>query len=115
MVILRQDRQVSASSTGAHEAWTKYTVGIGLALAALVLLAQCILYLGTGAFLDHIEGNVLIEGWQYLHGMPLYEIEDGAPRFAAYYGPLAYLATLPGTLLLGLASARRSCCSSSHR
>jgi hypothetical protein len=73
----------------------------GFAVAALVLAIQCCRYLLLGAYFDHIEGNVVISGWQYAHGDPLYDIEDGAPRFASYYGPLAYLAPLPALLLLG--------------
>jgi hypothetical protein len=73
----------------------------GIAVAALVLAIQCCRYLLLGTYFDHIEGNVVISGWQYAHGDPLYDIEDGAPRFATYYGPLAYLAPLPALLLLG--------------
>ena len=58
-------------------------------------------YLYSGAYLDHIEGNVVISGWQYIHGAPLYETQNGAPRLATYYGPLAYLAEVPTLLLFG--------------
>jgi hypothetical protein len=73
----------------------------GIALAALVLTILCCRYLILGAYFDHIEGNVVVSGWQYAHGAPLYQIEDGAPRFATYYGPLAYLVQVPALLLLG--------------
>jgi Glycosyltransferase family 87 len=72
-----------------------------IAAGALVLAIQCYRYFALGAYFDHIEGNVIVSGWQYVHGAPLYQIEDGAPRFATYYGPLAYLAPIPALLLLG--------------
>lgn len=73
----------------------------GLAVALLGLGVECVRYLLLGAYLDHIESTVVISGWQYLHGSALYEIEDGAPRFSTFYGPLAYLAPLPPLLLFG--------------
>jgi hypothetical protein len=73
----------------------------GIAIGVLVLAVQCCRYLTLGAYFDHIEGNVVVSGWQYVHGAPLYQMEDGAPRFATYYGPLAYLAPVPALLLLG--------------
>src|SRR5438132_8479964 len=73
----------------------------GIALATLALLFQCYQYLSSGAYLDHIEGNVVISGWQYVHGTPLYETQDGTPRLSTYYGPLAYLAEIPALLLFG--------------
>jgi hypothetical protein len=78
---------------------------IGIALAALLLTIQSCQYLFLGAYLDHIEESVVVSGWQYVHGTPLYQIEDGAPRFATYYGPLAYLAEVPALLLLGASVA----------
>ena len=76
-------------------------VSAGLFLALGLLVVECALYLSQAAFVDHIESSVLIVGWQYIHGMPMYGIESGAPHFATYYGPLAYLAALPGVLLFG--------------
>jgi hypothetical protein len=73
----------------------------GIAIGVLVLAVECCRYLDLGAYFDHIEGNVVVSGWQYVHGAPLYQMEDGAPRFATYYGPLAYLAQVPVLLLLG--------------
>jgi hypothetical protein len=73
----------------------------GLALAVLGLGIECVRYLMLGAYLDHIESTVVISGWQYVHGAALYEIEDGAPRFSSFYGPLAYLAPVPALLLFG--------------
>jgi hypothetical protein len=73
----------------------------GIALGVLVLAVQCCQYLVLGAYFDHIEGNVVVSGWQYVHSTPLYQIEEGAPRFSTYYGPLAYLAQVPALLLLG--------------
>jgi hypothetical protein len=73
----------------------------GLALALLGLGVECVRYLMLGAYLDHIESTVVINGWQYVHGAALYEIEDGAPRFSTFYGPLAYLAPVPALLLFG--------------
>jgi hypothetical protein len=73
----------------------------GSALAALALAVQCCRYLFSGAYFDHIEGNVVVSAWQYAHGAPLYQIEAGAPRLATYYGPLAYLVQIPTLLLLG--------------
>src|SRR5215467_13441525 len=80
--------------------------GVGLAacaafLSAIALAALCSRYLGLGAYLDHIESNTAVAGWHYAHGMPLYQFEAGAPRFADYYGPLAYLVQIPGLFLLG--------------
>jgi hypothetical protein len=79
-----------------------FAVALGLGLGLVVLAAQLVLYLGHVGLLDHIEGSVVILGWQYAHGMPLYGLQDGAPRFASFYGPLAYLAPLPGLLLAEL-------------
>ena len=73
----------------------------GLAVALLGLGVECVRYLMLGAYLDHIESTVVINGWQYVHGAALYEIEDGAPRFSSFYGPLAYLAPVPALLLFG--------------
>ena len=77
----------------------------GLALALLGLGVECVRYLMLGAYLDHIESTVVINGWQYVHGAALYEIEDGAPRFSSFYGPLAYLAPVPALLLFGASVA----------
>lgn len=74
---------------------------IGIALATFLLALECSLYLFSGAYLDHVEGNVVIAGWQYLHGQSLYQMQDGAPRFATFYGPLAYLLEIPALLLFG--------------
>jgi len=64
----------------------------GFAFAATLLIAMCFTYLRLGAYLDHIEGGVVVSGWEYAaRGTPLYQLQDGAPRFATYYGPLAYL------------------------
>src|SRR5690349_17743377 len=52
----------------------------GIAVAVLVLTIQCCRYLFLGAYFDHIEGNVVISGWQYAHGDPLYAMQQGAPR-----------------------------------
>ena len=74
---------------------------IGIALAAFLLAFECWQYLFSGIYLDHVEGNVIISGWQYIHGQPLYQMQDGAPRFATFYGPLAYLSEVPALVLLG--------------
>ena len=72
-----------------------------VALAAAALTLEAVRYAGLGAYLDHIENNVVIIAWEYAHGAPLYALQDGAPRFATYYGPLAYLIELPALLLMG--------------
>jgi Glycosyltransferase family 87 len=74
---------------------------IGIGLASFVLVLECYRYLLSGSYLDHVEGNVLISGWQYVHGEPLYRMQDGAPHFATFYGPLAYLLEVPALILLG--------------
>jgi hypothetical protein len=74
---------------------------VGIALSVLALLYLCYEYLFSGTYLDHIEGNVVISGWQYINGEPLYGTRDGAPQLATYYGPLAYLAEVPALLLFG--------------
>jgi hypothetical protein len=73
----------------------------GIAIALLGLAIECYRYLALGAYIDHIEGGVAVSGWQYIHGWPLYQLEDGAPRFATFYGPLAYLVEVPALALLG--------------
>ena len=80
--------------------------GVGLAafaalLAAIALAALGSRYFGLGAYLDHIESNTAVAGWHYAQGVPLYQFEAGAPQFADYYGPLAYLVQIPGLFLLG--------------
>jgi hypothetical protein len=72
---------------------------IGLLLASLALGIEALRYVGLGAYLDHIEGNVVISAWQYAAGQPLYGIQDGLPRFSTFYGPLAYLFELPALLI----------------
>jgi Glycosyltransferase family 87 len=74
---------------------------VGIGLASFVLVLECYQYLLCGAYLDHVEGDVLISGWQYFHGEPLYLMQDGAPRFATFYGPLTYLVEVPALILLG--------------
>ena len=64
----------------------------GFALTVAIFGVACWAYLGLGAYLDHIEGSVVVSGWEYIsNGMPLYQLQDGVPRFATYYGPLSYL------------------------
>jgi hypothetical protein len=72
-------------------------IGLGLTLLALGL--ETLRYFTLGAYLDHIEGSVTISAWQYAAGQPLYQVQGGLPRFATYYGPLAYLVELPALLL----------------
>jgi hypothetical protein len=74
---------------------------LGAVLALIWLAGQSAAYLVSGVYLDHIEGNVAISGWQYLHGVPLYDLLDGLPRQASYYGPWAYLTPAAGLLLFG--------------
>src|SRR5690348_3632891 len=74
-------------------------LGIGVAASALAI--QCAEYLSLGAYLDHIEGDIIIIAWRYVQGAPIYEMRDGAPHFATPYGPLAYLGEIPGLLLFG--------------
>lgn len=74
---------------------------LGIALATFILALECYEYLFSGAYLDHVEGEVIVSGWQYVHGQLLYEMQDGAPRFATFYGPLAYLLQVPALMLLG--------------
>src|SRR6185312_1859854 len=65
---------------------------VGCAIAATLLVTASYAYLRFGAYLDHIEGGVVVSGWEYAaSGTPLYQLQDGVPRFATYYGPLAYL------------------------
>lgn len=73
----------------------------GFAVCSLALLIECGRYLALDFYLDHIEPNVAISGWEYLRGVPLYEMQDGAPHFANLYGPLASLAEAPAFLALG--------------
>ncbi|MBV9861713.1 MAG: hypothetical protein JO267_06145 [Alphaproteobacteria bacterium] len=73
----------------------------GIVFAIALFAFEAARYLGLGAYLDHIEGNIIISGWQWAQGQPLYGLEDGAPRFATFYGPLAYLGHLPALLLIG--------------
>jgi hypothetical protein len=68
-------------------------LAIAVPLLAVVMLAAWTALLGI--FGDHIEGNVVISAWEYLQGTPLYQRVSGAPQFAHYYGPLAYLVQVP--------------------
>jgi hypothetical protein len=97
--VTRQEE--SSSGSGALPLCRQLVTFAGIALSILGLAFQCYEYLFSGAYLDHIEGNVVISGWQYIHGEPLYETRGGAPRLATYYGPLAYLAEVPALLLFG--------------
>ena len=83
------------------------TVLFGLALAAFALALEAARYLALGAFLDHIESSVVIDAWQFAHGQPLYDIQRGLPRFATYYGPLAYLVELPPLLVSATVAASK--------
>ena len=93
----------SAASTGGNSLIIdrKALTLLGIALATFVLALECCRYLFSGAYLDHVEGDIVISGWQYVHGQPLYQMQDGAPRFATFYGPLAYLLPMPALILLG--------------
>jgi hypothetical protein len=73
----------------------------GLGLAATVLSVEVIRNLNLDAYLDHIEGNLTSGGWLYLHGVPIYRLQDGIAQFANIYGPLTYLVSVPALLLLG--------------
>jgi hypothetical protein len=94
-------REECSACTGALLLCRQLVTFVGIVLSILALVFQCYEYLFSGSYLDHIEGNVVISGWQYIHGAPLYETRDGAPRLATYYGPLAYLAEVPALLLFG--------------
>jgi hypothetical protein len=74
---------------------------VALFLSVLGLGIQCYQYLLLEAYFDHIEGNVLINGWQWAHGAPLYELLDGMPKLANLYGPLTYVVQTPVLLLFG--------------
>jgi hypothetical protein len=76
-------------------------VVVGLFLTLLLLAVVCARYLAVDAYIDHIEGNIVIRGWEYIHGAPLYELQDGSPHFANLYGPLTCLVQLPALLALG--------------
>lgn len=76
-------------------------VVLGLALASLVLGIEAWRYARLAAYLDHIEGNIVIGGWLWTQGAPIYALQDGYAQFANIYGPLAYLADLPAMLVLG--------------
>ena len=82
-------------------------VVLGIGAAMLLLGWQSARYLLLGAYVDHIEGNVVISGWQFFHGAPLYATFGGAPLLATFYGPLAYLLEVPALALFG-ASAEAS-------
>ncbi len=74
----------------------------GLALAGAVLGVEWWRNLRLDAYLDHIEGNIVVGGWLWwTDGAPIYALQDGYAQFANIYGPLAYLAPLPGMWLLG--------------
>jgi hypothetical protein len=77
-------------------------LAICTAIAVLALATECFDYLRLAAYIDHIENMVVINGWQYLtKGMALYQLQDGTPRFATFYGPLTYLSVALAPLLLG--------------
>ncbi len=77
-------------------------VAICAALGVLALATECFAYLRLDAYIDHIENTVVIGSWQYIaNGMPLYQLQDGAPRFASFYGPLAYLSIALAAKLFG--------------
>src|SRR4029077_8314544 len=78
-------RKESGNRSGALLLCRQLLTCAGIALAILALVFECYEYLCSGRYLDHIEGNVVISGWQYVHGSPLYETQDGAPRLATYY------------------------------
>jgi hypothetical protein len=94
-------RQKGSNSPDGLALYRRLAIFAGIGSATLALLFECYQYLQSGSYLDHIEGNVIINGWQYLHGAPLYETQDGAPRAATCYGPLAYLVDIPVLWLFG--------------
>jgi hypothetical protein len=80
---------------------------MALAVAFLALVYECADYLLSGAYLDHIEGNVVIASAEYLRGVPFYQLAGGVPHAATYYGPLAYLVeALPLHLGGGVAAGK---------
>src|SRR5215472_10554514 len=97
-VIRRKASNVGADTLAACR---QLVTCVGIGLATLLLVVECYQYLQSGVYLDHIEGNVVISGWQYLHGALLYETQGDAPRAATCYGPLAYLVEIPALLVFG--------------
>jgi hypothetical protein len=93
--------EIDVRDLGALPRIRRTLVVLGVAVGLLMLGWECTRYLVLGAFLDHIEGNVVISAWQYVHGAPLYGEFDGAPLFATYYGPLAYVLEVPALALFG--------------
>ncbi|HUH86140.1 MAG TPA: glycosyltransferase family 87 protein, partial [Stellaceae bacterium] len=89
------------ASHGAEIGIRRVLILLGIAVAIVVMGWQCGRYLLVGGYLDHIEGNVVISGWQYFHGAPLYGSVDGAPQLATYYGPLAYMLEVPALMVFG--------------
>jgi len=88
-------------SQGAEIGIRRGLILLGIAAAIAVMGWQCGSYLLVGGYLDHIEGNVVISGWQYFQGAPLYVAVDGVPQLATYYGPLAYLLEVPALVVFG--------------
>ena len=82
---------------------TRYGLSlVGGAVAAALLATGGYTYLRLGAYLDHIEGSVVVSAWEYVsNGIPLYQFQNGVPRLGTCYGPLAYLVEDLGPLLLG--------------
>jgi len=88
-----EDESRPGGSTAPAEARATNRLAIAVPLLAIGLLAAFTLLIGV--YGDHIEGNVVISAWGYLHGVPLYQRVAGAPHLATYYGPLAYLNQVP--------------------
>ena len=76
-------------------------IATALILVTLGLGREYVRYFLSGVYIDHIESNTVIIAWQYAWGTPIYAMQDGAPRLATFYGPLAYLSELPALLLAG--------------
>ena len=64
-------------------------IGCCVALSALALAYMR--YLASDSYIDHVEATMIIVGYNYLHGQPIYDLPDGIMRLSAMYGPLAYL------------------------
>lgn len=93
--------EIAAVNPPRARAVQRSLVAVALVATVLALGFVCARYLAFPGYADHVSPSVAISAWGYWQGHPIYQLQDGAPRFAILFGPLSYLAGVPAFALLG--------------
>src|SRR5579862_5180937 len=93
--------EIAALSTPRALAARQAILAAALVATVLALGFVCARYLMFPGYPDHVSPSVAINAWGYWQGQPIYQLQNGAPRFAILFGPLSHLARVPAFALLG--------------